>query len=51
LKTFLWSIPVLAAAAVIGHLLARRIPPGKFNRWVYGLLLVSGAVLAVKVIF
>jgi len=51
LKIFLWSIPVLAAAAVIGRLLSRRIPPGKFNRWIYGLLLLSGAVLAAKVIF
>ena len=51
LKIFLWSIPVLAASAAIGRFFSRRIPPGKFNRWVYGLLLVSGAVLAVKVIF
>ncbi len=51
LKIFLWSIPVLAAAAGIGRLLSRRIPPGKFNRWVYGLLLLSGAVLAAKVLF
>jgi uncharacterized protein len=51
LKIFLWSIPLLAAAAGIGRLLSRRIPPGKFNRWIYGLLLVSGAVLAAKVIF
>ena len=51
LRIFLWSIPVLAAAAGIGRLLSSRIPPGKFNRWIYGLLLVSGAVLAMKVIF
>jgi uncharacterized protein len=51
LKIFLWSIPVLAGAVLIGRSLARRIPPGKFNRWVYGLLLLSGAVLAAKVLF
>jgi uncharacterized membrane protein YfcA len=51
LKIFLWSIPVLAGAAGIGRFFSRRIPPGKFNRWVYGLLFVSGAVLAIKVIF
>jgi uncharacterized membrane protein YfcA len=51
LKIFLWSIPVLAAAALIGRSLARRIPAGKFNRWVYALLLLSGTVLAAKVLF
>jgi hypothetical protein len=51
LKIFLWSIPVLAAAVGIGRFLSRRIPPGKFNRWIYGLLLLSGAVLAAKVLF
>jgi len=51
LKIFLWSIPVLAAAVGIGRFLSRRIPAGKFNRWIYGLLLVSGAVLAAKIIF
>jgi uncharacterized protein len=51
LKIFLWSIPVLAGAVLIGRSLARRIPAGKFNRWVYALLLLSGAVLAAKVIF
>jgi hypothetical protein len=50
LKIFLWSIPLLGAAAAIGRALSRRIPPGRFNRWVYALLLLSGAVLAMKVI-
>jgi uncharacterized protein len=51
IKTFLWSLPVLAAAVALGRFLSRLIPPGKFNRWVYGLLLLSGGVLAAKVLF
>ncbi len=50
LKIFLWSIPLLAAAAAIGRALSRRILAEKFNRWIYALFLLSGAVLAAKVI-
>ncbi len=51
LRAYLWSLPTLVLAAGLGRALCRRIPAQRFNRWVYGLLLLSGAILAVKVLF
>lgn len=48
--TYLYALPFILTAAIAGTTLSRRIPPGKFNRYVYGLLFVLGIVLMIKAI-
>ena len=47
---YLYALPVLLAAVAVGTKLSRVIPSGKFNRYVYGLMLILGSVLLIKAI-
>jgi len=47
---YLYSLPLVAVAIFMGLKLSRKIPPEKFNRYVYGMLLVIGMILLIKVI-
>lgn len=47
-RVYLYSLPLVLLAVFIGSKLCRKIPEHKFNRYMYGLLLVIGIVLAVK---
>jgi len=46
--TYVYALPVLLVAVAAGTALSRLIPAGKFNRYVYGLMLILGAVLLIK---
>ncbi len=48
LQLFLWSLPVVIAAVLVGERLGRRIPPAKFERAVYGLLAILAVVLLAR---
>ena len=48
LRLFLWSLPVVIAAILVGERLGRMIPPGKFERAVYGLLVVLAVLLLAR---
>lgn len=48
LQLFLMSLPVVLAAVWLGGLANRRIPSGRFDRVVYGLLLLIGSLLLVQ---
>jgi hypothetical protein len=44
---YLLSLPVVVLAVLLGNLLNRYIPPGRFNRIVYGVLIGMGILLIV----
>jgi uncharacterized membrane protein YfcA len=45
-----WSLPVVFAAIYAGSCLNKRIPAGKFDKWIYSLLIVIGACLAAQTV-
>jgi hypothetical protein len=47
LRLYLLSLPVVVLAVLLGNLLNRYIPPGRFNRIVYGVLIGMGILLIV----
>jgi uncharacterized membrane protein YfcA len=47
-RYFLWSLPSVAAATVLGHAINRRVNSDRFTQLVFGALLVIGAVLVVQ---
>lgn len=47
-RLYALCLPALGLATVAGHLLHRRIPAHRFERYVYVLVLVLGGVLAVR---
>ena len=46
-ELFAWSLPVLLVGLFVGLRLGRRIPPQRFQRVLYGALVVLGALLLV----
>lgn len=48
LQLFLWSLPVVIAAVLVGERLGRMIPPARFERAVYGLLAILAVVLLAR---
>jgi len=46
--TYLYALPLIIVAVLAGTKLSRMIPVGKFNRYVYGLLLTLGIFLLIK---
>jgi len=48
--TYVYSLPLVVLAIFIGSKFRRKIPEQKFNRVIYGLLLVVGAGLLIKAI-
>ncbi len=48
--TYLYALPSILIAVIAGTKLSRMIPAGKFNRYVYGLMLALGTVLLIKAI-
>jgi len=46
--TYLYALPLIGLGIVAGLALGRRIPANKFNRFIYGMLLVLGIVLLIK---
>lgn len=49
-SAYLYSLPVIVVAGITGIALSRLIPAGKFNRYVYALMLILGAVLLIKAV-
>jgi hypothetical protein len=47
-RTYLYALPLIAAAVGAGLKLGRRIPAARFHRWIYGLLLAAGVILLLK---
>ncbi len=50
LTTYLYALPALASAVLLGRALGRRIPAARHAGWIYGLSLASGLVLLAKTI-
>jgi hypothetical protein len=48
--TYLYNLPFILMAVIAGTKLSRKIPSGKFNRYVYGLMLSLGIVLLIKAV-
>ncbi len=48
LTTYLYALPVLALAVLLGRALGARIPAAHHARWIHGLLLAVGMALFVK---
>jgi len=50
LTLYAMSLPIVFIAIIAGSLLNKRIPAGKFDKWIYSLLIVIGTFLAVETI-
>jgi len=50
LTTYLYSLPLVLLAIVLGLEISRKIPSEKFNKYVYVMLLALGMILLIKVI-
>jgi len=48
ITTTVYALPFILIAVILGTAIGRRIPASKFSRYVYGLLLVLGAVLLIR---
>jgi hypothetical protein len=48
ITTTIYALPFILIAVILGAAIGRRIPASKFSRYVYGLLLVLGAVLLIR---
>jgi uncharacterized protein len=48
LKAYLWSLPLIVLAVLVGSALARKIHPSRFAAAVHLLMLAAGAILLVK---
>lgn len=46
--TYLYSLPLILLAIFIGNLLNKKIPPGKFNIYIYVILIILGAILIIN---
>jgi uncharacterized membrane protein YfcA len=47
-ELYLYSIPVIIGAVLIGGIINRRIPKGKFDKIIYGFLVVIGILLIIR---
>jgi uncharacterized membrane protein YfcA len=50
LTTYIYALPVLALAVVLGRAIGSRIPAAKYAGWIYALMLGAGATLLVKTV-
>jgi putative Ca2+/H+ antiporter (TMEM165/GDT1 family) len=50
LTTYLYSLPLVFLAIVLGLKISRKIPAQKFSKYVYVMLLALGIILLIKVI-
>lgn len=48
ITTYVYALPFILIAVLLGAAIGRRIPAPKFSRYVYGLLFVLGVVLVIK---
>lgn len=48
IRLFLWCLPVLLAAIIVGHFLKNRIPVNKFRKGIFIIILLSGCMLIIR---